>query len=536
MKLNLQLLDGLEAGVAVELPSFDVMRIRTQTKQQPGWLHFGPGNIFRAFVAVLQQRLLEEGKSSFGIVAVAPNNPEIIREVYHPHDNLSLLVTMMPDQSRHQKVVASIAESLAAVPGTSDWQRLQEISRCQSLQIMSFTITEKGYKTRDAQGQWLPSIALDLQQGWKAPQTFPVKVVSLLYERFLHGAAPLTLLSLDNCAQNGQILRQMISGIAEVWVQRGLVPREFLSYTADAISYPSSMIDKITPRPSETVRDMLLAEGFEDMDFVKSSRGGCYAPFVNAEKTEYLVVEDHFVNGRPPLEAAGVIFTDAETVEKAERMKVCTCLNPLHTALAVFGCLFGYTTIAAEMNDSLLKRLVEKIGYEEGLKVVTDPGVLNPKAFMDECIQVRFPNPAIPDTPQRIACDTSQKMPIRFGETIKAYAESETLSVEKLCGIPLVIAGWCRYLMGVDDQGVPFPISEDPLLPDLQSAMHGITLGQPAADLHQQLQPILTNTNLWKMDLYAIGLGQKVEMMFTELIAGKHAVRQTLKKYLEENS
>ena len=121
------------------------------------------------------------------------------------------------------------------------------------------------------------------------------------------------------------------------------------------------------------------------------------------------------------MEKAGLYFTDRETVDKVEKMKVCTCLNPLHTALAIFGNLLGFTLIADEMKDEDLVKLVNILGYKEGLPVVVDPKILSPKAFIDEVVQKRIPNPFMPDTPQRIACDTSQKLSIRFGETIKAY-------------------------------------------------------------------------------------------------------------------
>ena len=98
-------------------------------------------------------------------------------------------------------------------------------------------------------------------------------------------------------------------------------------------------------------------------------------------------------------------------------MKVCTCLNPLHTALAVFGCLLDYNLISAEMKNETLVKLVEGIGYKEGLPVVVNPGILDPKEFIDTVLKVRVPNPFMPDTPQRIATDTSQKLAIRFGET-----------------------------------------------------------------------------------------------------------------------
>lgn len=219
------------------------------------------------------------------------------------------------------------------------------------------------------------------------------------------------------------------------------------------------MIDKITPRPDDAVRDILEKDGVEECGAAVTSRNTYAAPFVNAEETGYLVIEDSFPNGRPRLEDGGVLFTERETVDKVEKMKVCTCLNPLHTCLAVFGCLLGYRKIADEMKDEALVRLVERVGYQEGLPVVVNPEILDPKAFLDTVLKVRLPNPFLPDTPQRIATDTSQKLPIRFGETIRAYGADEGLKVEDLQVIPLVYAGWLRYLMAVDDKGAPFALS-----------------------------------------------------------------------------
>ena len=130
-------------------------------------------------------------------------------------------------------------------------------------------------------------------------------------------------------------------------------------------------------------------------------------------------MEDRFPNGRPRFEKAGVFLTDRATVDKADTMKVTTCLNPLHTALAIMGCLLGYRSIAEEMKDPDLSLLVSEIGYNEGLPVVESPGIIDPKTFLEEVVTVRFSNPNIPDIPQRIATDTSQKVAIRYGETIK---------------------------------------------------------------------------------------------------------------------
>ena len=281
------------------------------------------------------------------------------------------------------------------------------------------------------------------------------------------------------------------------------------------------MIDKITPGPDASVAAMLAEDGLE-----------AGTPFVNAEECEYLVIEDNFPNGRPCLENAGIYFTERETVDKVERMKVCTCLNPLHTSLAVYGCLLGYDKIWKEMQDEDLHKLVEIIGYKEGLPVVTDPGIIRPQDFIDAVVKVRIPNPFMPDMPQRIATDTSQKLPIRFGETIKAYLASDTLDVHDLKLIPLVHAGWLRYLMAVDDNGNAFEPSPDPLLETAQAYVKDMKLGeQPDCT---KLEGLLRNKTIFGVDLVEVGLADRVCAYFAELTAGVGAVRATLHKYVAE--
>ena len=135
------------------------------------------------------------------------------------------------------------------------------------------------------------------------------------------------------------------------------------------------------------------------MDIVITDKQTYIAPFVNAEEPQYLVVEDHFPNGRPALEKAGVYMTSRETVNKAERMKVTVCLNPIHTALAPYGCMLGFKLFSDQMSDPELVKLAEKVGLQEGMEFVEDPGIISPKAFIDECINVRFSNPYLGDTP-----------------------------------------------------------------------------------------------------------------------------------------
>jgi fructuronate reductase len=514
-----------------ELPKFDRIKMIKDTKENPQWVHFGAGNIFRAFPAAVCQDLLNRGILNTGIIVAEGYDYEIIEKGYKKFDDLNVLVTLKADGSLEKKVIGSIAESLCVdTTNSNDWNRLKEIFESKTLKMVSFTITEKGYSLINGNHEFLKDVAMDFNNGPSKVTSYIGKLVALCYERFKYGRLPVTLVSMDNCSHNGTKLENAITTFAKYWTENKLVEAEFLTYVTEDISYPWTMIDKITPRPAESVINMLEEVGFEDTELIMTSKNTFIAAFVNAEEPQYLVIEDDFKNGRLPLDKGGIMFTNKETVDKVEKMKVCTCLNPLHTALAIYGCLLSYTKISEEMKDKELVTLIEKIGYIEGLPVVVNPGIISPKEFIDEVMQVRLPNPFMPDTPQRIACDTSQKLGIRFGETIKAYAQNDGLNVKDLTFIPLAIAGWCRYLMAIDDEGNIFELSPDPMLESLTKIVADIKLGK-AENVHETLIKILTNKSIFGVDLYEVGLGEKIETYFKELIAGKGAIRSTLKKY-----
>jgi len=514
----------------IQLPAFDIQAMIRATAAAPAWVHFGAGNIFRAFPAAVQQKLLEEGAAATGIIVAEGYDYEIIDSLFIPCDNLSLVVTLKSDGTTEKAVIASAARALKADATDTDWAVLEDIFRAPSLQMASFTITEKGYSLSSASGAYAPGVEQDFQNGPEKPASYMGKVAALLYRRYRAGAFPIAMVSMDNCSHNGDRLREAMAAFARSWRENGCVDAGFPAYIDNPaqVGFPWSMIDKITPRPDDSVKAMLIADGLEGAEGRMTAKGTYIAPFVNAEETQYLVIEDMFPNGRPPLEKGGVIFTKRETVDMIEKMKVCTCLNPLHTALAVFGCLLGYTLISEEMKNPELVKLISRIGYDEGLPVVSDPGIISPKKFIDEVIQLRLPNPFMPDSPQRIATDSSLKIPIRFGETIKAYMASGSASKLKL--IPLVLAAWLRYLLGIDDQGSAFEVSPDPQYEAIAPYLAGITIGQQGS-FHDALAPILSNPKYFAVNLYEAGLGNLVEAYFEELVAGNGAVAAALKKY-----
>ncbi len=520
------------------LPQYDRAAMIAETRENPVWVHFGAGNIFRAFQANLAQRLLEEGSAKAGITVCEGFDYEIVEKQYRPHDDLSVLVTLKADGTIEKSVIGSIGEStILDSENDAEYTRLKEIFSRDSLQLCTFTVTEKGYSLVNGKGEELPAVTADFAAGPEKPQSYIGKVVSLLYTRYLSGKKPIAMVSTDNCSHNGEKLYAAVMAFAKAWIANGLAEKGFEEYLNDEskVSFPWSMIDKITPRPDASVEEMLRKDGLEDLDPVVTSKKTWVAPFVNAEETEYLVIEDKFPNGRPALEKVGVIFTDRDTVNNVERMKVTTCLNPLHTALAVYGCILGYTKISDEMKDTELVNLVNTLGYKEGLPVVVNPGVLDPKEFIDTVLQVRVPNPFMPDTPQRIATDTSQKLGIRYGETIKSYVADADLDVTSLTMIPLVQAGWLRYLMAVDDNGNAFEPSPDPLLEEAQKYVAEFKLGESYSEaaIAEKVMPLLKNAQIFGVDLEEVGLAGKVISFFAELIGGVGAVRETLKKYCD---
>ena len=187
-----------------ELPQFDIKAVREKTAKEPTWVHFGGGNIFRAFPAAILNDALNTGKYDRGVIVAETFDFEVIDKAYAPYNNLSLCVNLCSDGSIEKKVIASVTEALKADPQFEDWNRLVEIFKNPSLQMISFTITEKGYTFNEA----------DLARGLK-PVFAMGKVTALLYERFKAGELPLTVQSMDNCSHNGDKVKAGVMANAQ---------------------------------------------------------------------------------------------------------------------------------------------------------------------------------------------------------------------------------------------------------------------------------------------------------------------------------
>ena len=488
-----------------KLPKFDVEAMIEKTEANPTWLQIGAGNIFRIFVASMQQNLLDNGHTDTGIITYEGYDDEIITKAFAPHDNLTLGVTLNADGKLDKQLIASIADAF-----TNDAGKLRGIIAKPSLQLISTIITEKGYTVAD------------ICTGPDNAATTLEQVVAGLFSRFQAKGKPLALVTMDNFAENGTKLAQAVETIAKAWVDAGSAPGDFIDYV-NSMAYPWTMIDKITPRPSPDVADILAREGYERPKILETTKHTFVSSFVNAESAEYLIIEDNFPNGRPPLEKAGAYMCDRETVRKMDQMKVCACLNPLHTILAVSGMLLKYPTISECMKDERLVKLLKQAA-EEALPVVEDPGIIDPREFLNTVLTERFPNPFIPDAPERIACDTSQKVPVRFGVHLKER-KHRGMDIKNLEAMPLFAALWLRYLMGKTDCGNPMKISPDPRKPAVFEALNGLNFGEKI-----DLKPILSHEETFGVNLYEVGLGEKIEEIFAEISAEAGAVSKKLDK------
>ena len=539
MKLTMDGIKNREAWekAGIQLPGYNVKEVLEKAKKEPRWVHFGIGNIFRVFIGGIADGLLEEGALDRGLTCVETFDYDVVDKIYTPYDNLGLSVILHGDGSREYKVLGSLAEAVKAQSSNeTQWNRLKEIFTSKSLQMVSFTITEKGYALQKADGTWFPFVQADIENGPDKATGAMAVVVAMLYERYKAGKYPLALVSMDNCSKNGAKLRESVLTMTEEWKKAGFVEEGFVSYVSDekVVAFPWTMIDKITPRPSEKVADDLEELGIEEMQPVITSKKTYIAPFVNAEKPQYLVIEDNFPNGRPALEKGfGVYMADRNTVNLSERMKVTVCLNPVHSATGPLGVVQGYDLFAHMLNTNEdMMKMARMVAYDEGLPVVPNPGILSPQAFVDELFNDRFPNEYLGDTNMRLSVDVSQMVGIRFGETIKAYVEKFG-DAKKLTAIPLGIAGWLRYMLGVDDEGEKYELAPDPMNEEIQEQLKEIVIGKPET-FTDQLKPILSNERLFFVDLYTTGVAEKIEEMFREMIAGKGAVRATIHKYVNQ--
>lgn len=400
----------------------------------PGIVHIGVGAFHRAHQAMYVDRLLTEGKArEWGICGVGVlESDRTMKDALVAQDGLYTLVVKHPDGTYEPRVIGSIVEYLL-VPDDPD--AVIEKMAAPSTRIVSLTVTEGGYSLDPLTGEFDPAVGgadRDLVPG-AAPQTFFGLITEALLRRRERGVPPFTVMSCDNIEGNGHVARKAFTAFA------ALRDPSFAAWVEAEVSFPNSMVDRITPRTTDEDRAEVRERFGLDDDW----------PVVCEPFTQW-VLEDRFADGRPALEDVGVqIVPD---VEPYELMKL-RLLNAGHQALCYFAHLCGYRLVHEAAQDPLFRRFL--LGYMDREATPTlspVPGV-DLRRYKDTLIE-RFSNPQVRDTVARLCAESSDRIPKWLLPVIRhnlATGGDVRLSAA-------IVASWARYAEGVDEQGEPIEL------------------------------------------------------------------------------
>lgn len=238
--------------------------------QAPRWVHFGVGNIFRVFIGGIADELITQGYLDWGLTCVETFDFEVVDKIYRPYDNyLELSVILRGDGTRENRVLGSMAD----FHDQEQWNRLKDVFKSQDLQFVSFTITEKGYALKKPNGEYFDYIQNGINNGLNQSTSAMAILTAMLWERYQDSQTPIVLVSMDNCSHNGNLLKSSVLTIAEEWQNKDFVNKDFVNYLNDEkkVVFLWTMIDKITPRPGESI-----ADGLKDRELLKMGRQVVY--------------------------------------------------------------------------------------------------------------------------------------------------------------------------------------------------------------------------------------------------------------------
>lgn len=410
-------------------------------------VHLGFGAFHRAHQALLTDRVLRRNGGDWGICEISLFSGDKLMSALREQDHL-FTVLEKGAQGNTAIVVGAVNECLNAK--LDGLEAIIEKFCEPQVAIASLTITEKGYCIDPASGQLDAAnerIIHDLAHP-HAPHSAPGLLVEALARRQARGLAPFTVLSCDNIPENGRVVRQAVLGMAE---KRS---PELAHWIAEHVSFPATMVDRIVPAATpESLQEVSTLLGVDDPCAISAE------PFIQ------WVVEDHFVAGRPEWEAVGVQMVD--DVLPWEQMKL-RMLNGSHSFLAWLGYLAGYKHIADCMADENFKTAARRLMLNEQAPTLRITGV-DLSAYADSLIE-RFSNPALKHQTWQIAMDGSQKLPQRMLDSIRWHlANGGDWSL-----LALGVAGWMRYVSGVDDSGASIDV-RDPLVEKIRAQVESST-------------------------------------------------------------
>lgn len=355
-------------------------------------------------------------------VGVLPQDQRM-RDVMRDQSGLYTLVVKESSGELKLRVVGSIIEYLFA---PDDVNAVIERLAQPEARIVSLTITEGGYNINTSSGEFdLNLVQEDLQNPRKPKTVFGI-VVEALRRRKERGMQGFTIMSCDNLQENGSIAKKAFIGYVKA------VDPALAEWVTKHVSFPSSMVDRITPVTTDADRAITS----EKLGILDQWPVVC-EPFIQ------WVLEDKFVAGRPPFEKG--LTQIVKDVEPYELMKL-RLINAGHQAIAYFGLLLGYVYVHdVTQNEQIVNFLNAYMDREatSTLKPVAGIDVGQYKAKIIE----RFQNPNVQDTLARLACDGSDRIPKFVVPVIRdrlAKGESIWLSTA-------IVASFAIYLDAVNE-------------------------------------------------------------------------------------
>ena len=426
------------------LPQYD------RAKLVPRIVHLGFGAFHRAHQGVYTDILAAEHNSDWGYCEVNLIGGEQQIADLKQQDNLYTVAEMSAD-AWTARVVGVVKRALHA---QVDGLETVFAALCEpQVAIVSLTITEKGYCHAPATGELMldhPLIVADLQNP-QQPKSAPGVIVEALARRKAAGLPAFTVMSCDNMPENGHVVRNVVCAYAQA------VNAELGDWIAKNVTFPSTMVDRIVPAVTADTLDKI-----EQLTGVRDPAGVACEPF------RQWVVEDNFVAGRPEWEKAGAELV--ADVVPFEEMKL-RMLNGSHSFLAYLGYLAGYQHINECMEDENYHRAAHALMLNEQAPTLKVKGV--DLAHYADLLIARYSNPALRHRTWQIAMDGSQKLPQRMLDSVRWHLVHKS----DFALLALGVAGWMRYVGGVDEQGQAIEIS-DPLLPTIQQAVNGSEEGE----------------------------------------------------------
>ncbi|NDO82083.1 D-mannonate oxidoreductase [Citrobacter sp. NCU1] len=436
-----------------------------RSKLVPRIVHLGFGAFHRAHQAIYADILAAEHGSDWGYIEVNLIGGEQQIADLKNQDNLYTVAEMSAD-AWTARVVGVVKEALhAQVEGLETV--LAKMCEPQ-VAIVSLTITEKGYCHSPATGQLMldhPMIAADLQNP-QQPKSAPGVIVEALARRKAAGLPAFTVMSCDNMPENGHVMRNVVTAYARA------VNAELAQWIEHNVTFPSTMVDRIVPAVTPDTLDKI-----EQLTGVRDPAGVACEPF------RQWVIEDNFAAGRPEWEKAGAELV--ADVIPFEEMKL-RMLNGSHSFLAYLGYLAGYQHINDCMGDENYRLAAHTLMLQEQAPTLKVTGV-DLKRYADLLIE-RYSNPALRHRTWQIAMDGSQKLPQRMLDSVRWHlAHNSCFDL-----LALGVAGWMRYVGGVDEQGNAIEVN-DPLLPVIQKAVQGSLEGESRVQALLDIDAIFGN-------------------------------------------